>query len=334
MVGDMIPDIDSTIDTAWEDDESRREEFVAGEAEEGQRLDRALTLLLPDLSRSYLQSLIDDGYVTVSERTRKVSYRLHAGEPIIVLVPPPVPIEPIAEAIPLNIVYEDADVIVIDKPAGMVAHPGPGHDRGTVVNAVLGHAPEVQINGSIRPGIVHRLDKDTSGLLIVAKNERAMAMLSAQFQERRAIKRYLALLDGEVDPDEGTIDVPIARDPRARQRMAAVRGGRAAVSHFRVLERFSGYTLAEVRIETGRTHQIRVHCAFIDHAVTGDTVYGRQKRPADLPLERQFLHAASLALTLPDGTWHEFVSPLPDDLEATLAILRERSSAPVGTEAS
>lgn len=327
-------DIDDTIDGTWEDDESRREEFMAGAVEEGQRLDRALTLLLPDLSRSYLQSLIDDGYVTVSERTRKVSYRLHAGEPIVVLVPPPVPIEPIAEAIPLNIVYEDTDVIVIDKPPGMVAHPGPGHDRGTVVNAVLGHAPEVQINGSIRPGIVHRLDKDTSGLMIVAKNERALAMLSAQFQERRAIKRYLALLDGEVDPDEGTIDVPIARDPRARQRMAAVRGGRAAVSHFRVLERFSGYTLTEVRIETGRTHQIRVHCAFIEHPVTGDTVYGRQKRPADLPLERQFLHAASLSLTLPDGTWQEFVSPLPDDLEATLAVLRERLSISADTEAN
>ena len=305
-----------------EDDDPRREELTVGPDDEGQRLDRTLAALLPDLSRSYLQALIDDGYVTVGERTRKASYRLRAGEPILVLVPPPAPIAPVAEAIPLAIVHEDPSVIVIDKPAGMVVHPAPGHERGTVVNAVLAHAPGVRINGSIRPGIVHRLDKDTSGLLIVAKDERALALLAAQFQARQTIKRYLALLDGEVEPDEGVIDVPIGRDPRARQRMAALREGRPAISHFRVLERFSGATLVEVRIETGRTHQIRVHCAFIGHPVVGDSVYGRQKLPDGIALGRQFLHAVELGLTLPDGTWHDFVSPLPDDLVAVLADLR------------
>lgn len=319
----MSADVDPAVASVWgEDDEPRREALTAGPDEEGQRLDRTLAFLLPDLSRSYLQSLIDDGYVTVAERTRKASYRLRAGEPIVVLVPPPVPIDPVAEAIPLTVIYEDNAVIVIDKPAGMVVHPAPGHERGTVVNAILAHAPGVRINGSIRPGIVHRLDKDTSGLLIVAKDERALAILAAQFQARQTVKRYLALLDGEVEPNEGEIDVPIGRDPRARQRMAALRDGRPAISHFRVLERFTGATLVEVRIETGRTHQIRVHCAFIGHPVVGDAVYGRQKLPVGIVIERQFLHAAELALTLPDGTWHDFVSPLPDDLAVVLAALR------------
>lgn len=324
-----IPDSPVPEGSWAEDDEPRREALTIDAAEEGQRLDRLLAARLPDLSRSYVQSLIDDGYVSVDERTRKASYKLRAGESVAVLIPPPAPIDPVAEAIPLAIVYEDADVLVIDKPAGMVTHPAPGHERGTVVNAVLAHAPEVHINGSVRPGIVHRLDKDTSGLLIVAKHERALAMLAAQFQERRTIKRYIALLDGEVEPNEGTIDVPIGRDPRARQRMAASREGRPAISHFLVLERFAGYTLADVRIETGRTHQIRVHCAFIGHPVTGDVIYGPQRRPARLPLERQFLHAAHLGIMLPDGTWHDFNAPLPEDLSETLRVLRDESAADI-----
>jgi len=315
-------------DALWsEDDESRRETFVVDAPEEGQRLDRLLAERLSEISRSYVQSLIDDGYVAVDGRTRKASYRVHAGETLAVLIPPPTPIDPEPEAIPLTIVYEDADVLVIDKPAGMVTHPAPGHEHGTVVNAVLAHAPEVHINGSIRPGIVHRLDKDTSGLLIVAKHERALALLAAQFQERRTVKRYIARVDGEIEPDEGTIDVPIGRDPRARQRMAAIREGRSAISHFAVRDRFVGYTLADVRIETGRTHQIRVHLAFIGHPVTGDVVYGEPRVAARLPLGRQFLHAAGLGLTLPNGEWHDFTASLPVELEETLAILRAEVAA-------
>ncbi|HEU5329199.1 MAG TPA: RluA family pseudouridine synthase [Thermomicrobiales bacterium] len=308
---------------AWEDDEPRREVVVVGADEAGERLDRALAARFADLSRAYIQALIEDGQVTVAGRVRKASYRLRPGEQIAALIPPPTPSEPEPEAIPLTIVYEDADVIVIDKPAGMVVHPAPGHEHGTVVNAILAHAPDVRINGTIRPGIVHRLDKDTSGLLIVARHERALAALAAQFQERRTLKTYLALLDGVVEPPEGTIDVPIGRDPRNRQRMTALAEGRPAISHFRVLERFAAHTYADVRIESGRTHQIRVHCAFIGHPVTGDQLYGAGATSvAGVPLPRQFLHAAHLGLHLPSGPWREFVSPLPADLEPILAGLR------------
>jgi len=308
---------------AWEDDEPRREVVAVGADEADERLDRALAAHFADLSRAYIQALIEDGQVTVAGRLRKASYRLRAGEQIEVLIPPSTPSEPEPEAIPLNIVYEDADVLVIDKPAGMVVHPAPGHERGTVVNAVLAYAPDVRINGTVRPGIVHRLDKDTSGLLIVARHERALAALAAQFQERRTLKTYLALLDGVVEPPEGTIDVPIGRDPRNRQRMAALAEGRPAISHFRVLERFAAHNYAEVRIESGRTHQIRVHCAFIGHPVTGDPLYGAgATSAAGVPLPRQFLHAAHLGLHLPSGPWREFVSPLPADLERILAGLR------------
>jgi 23S rRNA pseudouridine1911/1915/1917 synthase len=305
-----------------DDDEPRREMFVVDEATEGLRLDRALADYLPDLSRTYVQSLIEGGQAAVGDRQRKASYRLHAGEQVTVLIPPPVSSDLVPEPIPLAIVYEDADVVVIDKPAGLVVHPAPGHERGTVVNALLAHDPQMQINGSLRPGIVHRIDKDTSGLLIAAKHERALAALTAQFQARQTLKLYLALLDGEVEPNEGTIDVPIGRDPRNRQRMAPSREGRSAVSHFKVLERFARHTLVEVRIESGRTHQIRVHCAFIGHPVTGDTVYGNAKIAADLPLSRQFLHAARLGLRLPGGEWREFASSLPDELEEALQVLR------------
>ncbi len=308
-----------------EDEEPRLEALTAGADDAGQRLDRVLAAALPDLSRAYLQTLIDQGRVRVEERVRKASYRLKAGEHVEVLVPPPAPTEVLPEAIPLAIVYEDDDAIVIDKPAGMVVHPAPGHLSGTLVNALLAHAPALRIAGSTRPGIVHRLDKDTSGLLIVAKHDRALAALAAEFQERRTLKVYLALLDGVVEPDSGTIDAPIGRDPRHRQRMAVVRGGRPAVSHFAVRERFAAHTFAEVRIETGRTHQIRVHCAFIGHPVTGDPVYGRGPKGGGLTVPRQFLHAARLGLHLPSGAWREFASPLPPDLAAVLDALRVES---------
>ncbi len=305
-----------------DDDDAQREPLVASEEDEGQRLDRVLTAHLSELSRNYVQALIEDGQVTVDGRQRKVSHRLRAGEVIEVIVPPPVATDLVAEDIPLAVVYEDDDLIVIDKPVGMVVHPAPGHEHGTVVNALLAHDPGMQINGSQRPGIVHRIDKDTSGLLIVAKHERALALLSAQFRARQTLKLYIALLDGALDTDEGTIDVPIGRDPRNRQRMAALREGRPAISHFRVLEYFAKHTLVEVRIESGRTHQIRVHCAFIGHPVTGDMVYGNVRGAVGLPLKRQFLHAARLGVRLPSGEWREFTSPLPADLEGTLRVLR------------
>ena len=300
---------------------ARRETLRVEPAEEGQRLDRALAARLPDHSRAYLQALIDGGDVLVDGRARKASYRLRAGEEIVVTVPPPAPADLRPEPIPLAVVYEDADVLVIDKPAGMVVHPAPGHDSGTVVNAVLARLPDVRVNGTARPGIVHRLDRDTSGLLVIARHERALAALQRQFKERGVRKVYLALLDGVVEPDEGTIDAPIGRDPRNRQRMAVLREGRPAVSHFRVLERFARHTLVEVRIESGRTHQIRVHCAFIGHPVAGDPVYRRGARD-DPGLPRQFLHAHRLGFTLPGDGWREFVSPLPPDLAEPLAALR------------
>ncbi|HEX5501764.1 MAG TPA: RluA family pseudouridine synthase [Thermomicrobiales bacterium] len=311
---------------------ARRETLRVEPAEAGQRLDRALAARLPDRSRAALQALIDGGNVLVDGRARKASYRLRAGEAIAVTIPPPAPADLRPEAIPLAIVYEDADVLVIDKPAGMVVHPAPGHASGTVVNAVLAHAPDVHVKGTARPGLVHRLDRDTSGLLVVAKHERALAALQRQFKERHVRKVYLALLDGVVEPDEGTIDAPIGRDPRNRQRMAVLREGRPAVSHFRVLERLARHTLVEVRIESGRTHQIRVHGAFIGHPVAGDLVY-RRGGPDDPALPRQFLHAHRLGFTLLGGDWREFVSPLPPDLAGALAALRgSRQSSVVGRQ--
>lgn len=318
----------------WEegDEPGREETLIVGPAEAGQRLDRLAAARLPDISRAYLQTLIADGRVLVGERPRKASHRLQVGDRITIAIPPPTPAALRAEAIPLAVVYEDGDLLVVDKPAGMVVHPAPGHATGTVANAVLAYMPEVRLNGSIRPGIVHRLDKDTSGLLAIAKHERAFAALAAQFQERRTLKVYRALLDGVVAPDAGTVDAPIARDPRNRQRMAVLRGGRDALTHFTVRERFAHHTLVDVRIETGRTHQIRVHCAFIGHPVTGDSVYGRGAQATrELGLRRQFLHAARLGLVLPGGSWHEFVSPLPHDLATVLARLQSQASGPAAT---
>lgn len=303
---------------------TRVEELRVAETDAGTRLDRLLAARLPELSRAYLQELIARGQVLVDGQGRKASYRLGGGECVVVTLPAPSATALVAEPIALHVVYEDEDVVVIDKPSGMVVHPAPGHDHGTLVNALLAHAPDVRINGSRRPGIVHRLDKDTSGLLIVAKHERALALLQAQFQQRQAHKRYHALLDGVVEPDEGTIDAPIARDPRHRQRMAVLRDGRAAISHFTVRERLPHHTLVDVRIESGRTHQVRVHCAFIGHPVTGDPLYGRGPRP-ELTLARQFLHAWRLGVTLPNGQWREFDSPLPADLTAALDLARERA---------
>lgn len=293
-------------------------EFVAGQGDNGSRLDLLVAGQTEGLSRSYLQQLIEQGAILVNGQRRKPSYRLRVGEVVALRLPALDPPRLVAEAIPLRVVFEDGDIVVIDKPPGMVVHPSAGHDRGTVVNAILALAPAVHINGSARPGIVHRLDKETSGLLVVAKHERALEALQRQFKARSTLKVYRALLDGVLEPDEAEVDVPIARDARQRRRMAARSDGRAARSYFTVVERFECHTLIDARIETGRTHQIRVHAAFTGHPVSGDRLYGR----ASPGLKRQFLHATRLGIALLDGSWHEFQSPLPADLETMLARLR------------
>jgi 23S rRNA pseudouridine1911/1915/1917 synthase len=241
-------------------------------------------------------------------------------------LPPTRPTEIIPEAIPLKVIFENTDLVVVDKPAGMVVHPAVGHSQGTLVNAVLAHAPDMEgIGGEQRPGIVHRLDKDTSGLILIAKNDRTLTWLQDQFRLRKVRKVYLALSDGHPQTPTGRIEAAIGRDPSLRKQMAIVREdkGRAAASEYRVLESFPEHTLFEVHPETGRTHQIRLHLAFIGCPIVGDTVYGRKK--PSLPLHRQFLHAARLTILLPgESDPRTFESPLPDDLQQMMNLLRAR----------
>ncbi len=282
----------------------------------GQRLDRFVAERAPRLSRAQVQRLIGQGHITVNGAPAKASRSLRKGDVISVTVPPPAPAELQPEANPLSIVYEDADLLVVDKPAGMTVHPAPGQQEHTLVNALLAHCRDLSgIGGQQRPGIVHRLDKDTSGLIIVAKHDRAHRGLADQLASRAIEKTYVALVKGNVSPDAGVIDAPIARDPGHRHRMAVVQGGRPAVTRYRVRRRYLGYTLVEAYPETGRTHQIRVHFASVGHPVAGDATYGG-KVPF---MARQFLHAAALTFHHPvTGALMELTSPLPQDLEAAL----------------
>jgi 23S rRNA pseudouridine1911/1915/1917 synthase len=289
------------------------------EAGEGGRLDRFVAARLADLSRTAVQRLIDGGFITLNGAVCKASDRVGPGDAIVVRIPPPAPAELIAEDIPLAIVYEDADVVVIDKPAGLVVHPAAGHDRGTLVNALLSHAPDLPgIGGEVRPGIVHRLDKDTSGLIVVAKNDRAMQFLQAQFKARTIRKMYLALVEGTVEPRAGIVDAPIGRSTTDRKKMAVTREGRSAQTRYRVRQAYRqpDLSLVEAYPETGRTHQIRVHFAWLKHPLVGDELYGRQK--PIVPIERHFLHAAALTLALPGGETRTFTAKLPDDLQRVL----------------
>src|SRR5215218_544840 len=292
----------------------------------GARLDRYVADQLPDLSRGTVQALIESGRVLVDGQQRKPKFRITPGEVVSVEIPPPRIDEILPDPIPLAVVYEDADVIVVNKPAGMVVHPAPGHPRGTLANALVAHVPGLAVGGSQRPGIVHRLDKDTSGLIVAAKTDRGRTALVAQWESRSVEKTYLALVLGSVGDEEATIDAPIGRDPKNRQRMTVLRSGRPAVTRFHVVERFPNATLLKLSIETGRTHQIRVHLAFIGHPIVGDQLYGSAR--ATLPqLDRQFLHASGLAFQLPDGTALRLEAPLPDDLHAVLEELRVGSTS-------
>jgi 23S rRNA pseudouridine1911/1915/1917 synthase len=297
----------------------------AHKGENTERLDKLLALRFPEYSRSRLQGLIADGFVRLNDRVvTKSGCPVDSGAVVEVKFPPPQPVDLIPQPIPLLVVFENSDVLVVDKPAGMVVHPAAGHTSGTLVNAALAHMPDLEgIGGEQRPGIVHRLDKDTSGLILIAKNERAHNFLQAQFRLRQVTKTYLALVDGKPPTPEGRIEAAIARDPAHRKQMAVVASGRGreAVTEYFTRESFPQHTLLETRPLTGRTHQIRLHMAFLGCPITGDTVYGRRK--LSLPLERHFLHASRLMIQLPgEKKQRTFESPLPADLEAALEQLR------------
>lgn len=287
--------------------------------ESTERLDRWLAAQLGDQSRTSVQRWIENGLVMVNGRPARASLRLAPGDHIAFSPPQPEPSALAAEAIPLDILYEDEDLLVIDKPAGLVVHPAPGHPAGTLVNAILHHCPDLQgVGGVQRPGIVHRLDKQTSGLLLVAKNDRSHRYLQAQFKDRTVAKTYLALVSGHLAPAQGRIDAPIGRHPRHRQRMAVLsQGGREAVTDYEVLAVYSDATLVAAHPRTGRTHQIRLHFASLGHPIVGDQVYG--PRRDRFGLARHFLHAHRLCFRRPrDEALLEFTSPLPSDLQAAL----------------
>lgn len=296
----------------------------AAEENKGERLDKFIADN-SDISRSYAAKLCEDGLVLCGEKQLLKKYKILGTEEITINVPEPEEhsIEP--ENIPLNIVYEDSDVIVVNKPQGLCVHPAPGNERGTLVNGLVYHCGDElsAINGVIRPGIVHRIDKDTSGLLIVAKNNEAHLKLSEQLKERKAMRKYVALVNGNIKEDSGTINKPIGRNPSDRKKMAVVFGGREAVTHFNVLERFGQYTLVECILETGRTHQIRVHMASIGHSIVGDPLYGIKKEKFNL--NGQLLHAKTIGFVHPrTGKMMEFTSDTPEYFENVLEKLRKR----------
>jgi len=293
---------------------------------EPERLDRFLVACLPEFSRARLQGLIADGFVWVDgSPAKKSGQSIEAGTQVEVRIPPPQPSGLVAEDIPLDVVFENDDLLIVNKPAGMVVHPAVGHERGTLVNAVLGHDPGIEgIGGEERPGIVHRLDKDTSGLIVVAKNDAAMRWLQEQFRQRTVQKTYLALVDGAPPTPTGRVEAPIGRDPKDRKKMAVTTPakGREAVSEYKIVETFRKHTLLEVHPLTGRTHQIRLHCAFLGCPIAGDSQYGHRK--LSLEIKRHFLHAFQLKISLPgEQETRIFEAPLPAELEDVLTLLRK-----------
>lgn len=301
-------------------------QFHIEEEQKGTRLDLVLSLSLPDTSRSFIQKLFEKGNILINGKTcTSKKYKAVAGDLVEITIPEPVDLKIEAEDIPIDIVYEDDDVLVVNKPRGMVVHPAVGNYTGTLVNAIMFHCGErlSSINGVVRPGIVHRIDKDTSGLLMIAKNDRAHESLSAQLAAHTITRRYQALVYHNIKEEEGTVDAALGRDPDNRLKRAVTdRNAKAAITHYRVLERFGKYTLIEARLETGRTHQIRVHMAYIKHPLVGDLLYGPKKQA--ISADGQMLHAKTLGFVHPKtGEYMEFDSPLPEYFEKILRGLRK-----------
>lgn len=293
--------------------------FAAEADDVGKRIDVFAAENYEELSRSGLKKIIDTGGVTVNNKTVKANYELRTGDIVTMNIPESVPLEIIPQNIPLDILYEDDDVIVINKPQGMVVHPAPGHYTDTLVNALLYHCGDSLsgINGIMRPGIVHRIDMDTSGVIMAAKNNNSHRSLALQLAEHSITRKYNAIVYNNIKEDEGTIDKPLGRNPSDRKKMAVVQGGRRAVTHYRVLDRLGKFTYIEAQLETGRTHQIRVHMTYAGHPLLGDSVYGPKKQPFNL--KGQVLHARVLGFVHPvTGEYMEFESPLPEYFQKLL----------------
>ena len=290
-----------------------------------ERVDACIARMAPEVSRSAAQRLCEEGRVTLNGAAAKKNARVGPGDVLELTLPAPLPIEAQAEDIPLDVVYEDADVIVINKPKGLVVHPAAGHWAGTLVNALLHHCKDSLsgVGGALRPGIVHRIDKDTSGLLIVAKNDFAHQKLAAQLQDHTLARTYVCIVCGNLREDAGTVDAPIARDKNDRKKMAVCVSGKPAVTHWQVLARYPGYTYVQCRLETGRTHQIRVHMASLGHPILGDTVYGHKK--PELGQSTQCLHARELTFLHPrTGEPVTVTCPLPEEFQHVLKVLEQK----------
>lgn len=305
----------------------RFSKFITAEKDVYQRIDHFLVKQNIGISRTYIQRLIKDGHVLVNNKSVKSNYRLRLNDEIVVIVPPPTELEIVPENIPLDIIYEDSSIIVINKPAGMVVHPAAGNYTGTIVNALLYHCKDLTgIGGKERPGIVHRLDKDTSGVLVAAKNDQSHQHLSRQFKRREVEKRYIALVAGVVKKESGTIEIPIGRDIKDRKKISPkTKRARTAVTHFKVVERFKNASLLEVKIETGRTHQIRVHLADFKHPVLGDVQYGGKgmRNWNNINIPRQMLHAERLGIIHPlTERFMEFKAEAPEDMNRVRTLLR------------
>lgn len=302
--------------------ENIEEEFHFSVKNNSGRIDKYLTEELAGTSRSKIQKLIADGFVLVNGQPVKANYKLEAEDNVSLYIPEAEEVDVEAENIPIDIIYEDEDIVVVNKAQGMVVHPGAGNPNGTLVNALLYHIKDLSgINGQIRPGIVHRLDKDTSGILVVAKNDEAHVKLSEQLQDRSVKRKYYALVHGVLPHEHGTINAPIGRDPKDRQKFTVIRDGKEAISHFKVLERFKDFSLLEVSLETGRTHQIRVHFNYIEHPIAGDKIYGPRK---SLEGKGQFLHARRLEFIHPKtGEVMSFEAELPELFINTMNRLRD-----------